>query len=320
MQCRPYQERCQELQKLLVLIKEDQPVPTLFFSAVNFVLQSDVQHPLAAFYPYFQPVPQPAEEVYPAFRDFCLVHQETLRQILPTVRLQTNEVTRCANLLPAFEMVFQRGGRKPLALVEIGTSAGLNLNWDQYGYHYGQAFAGDVNSPVQIDCSVKGERLPPLPVTMPVVASRQGIDIAPLDIFDEDHVRWLRSCIWPEEMYRYHLLDAAVAFARDHPPLIHSGDARALLPEILAAIPPDHTLCLWHSYVLRQCPPAVRDGIEQQIMDHAQQRDLYRISLEFVRHDRSYPPRLELFTYHDRAMFQEELATCTVHGEQMEWL
>ena len=310
----------QELQKLLSLIEPDQPVPTLFFSAVNFVLQSDLEHPLAEFYPYFHPDPRPAQEVYPIFRDFCLTHQEALRRILPTARLQTNEVTRCANLLPAFEMVFQRGGRQALALVEIGASAGLNLNWDQYGYHYGDAFAGDVNSPVQISCTVKGERLPPLPATMPLVASRQGVDIAPLDIYNEDHVRWLRACIWPEEIYRYRLLDAAIAFARHNPPTVRSGDARIFLQEMLEAIPPDQTICLWHSYVLRQCPAEVRAEIEHQIAHFAKKRNLYRISLEFVQHDRRYPPQLELFAYRDGDISHEALANCTVHGEQMEWL
>lgn len=309
-----------ELQALLTLIKKDQPVPMLFFSAVCFVLQSDLQHPLAEFYPYFNPSPRPAEDVYPVFREFCLSHQDALREILPTIRLQTNEVTRSANLLPVFEMVFQRAGRKPLALIEIGASAGLNLNWDRYGYHYGQTFVGDANSPVQIDCELEGEKLPLLPEVMPLVASRQGIDVAPLDVYNDDHVRWLRACIWPEEAYRHRLLDAAVAFARQNPSTIHSGDARLLLPEVLATIPAEQTICLWHSYVLRQCPPEVRDGIEQEIADFARGRDLYRISLEFTQHDRHYAPRLELFSYKDGTISHEWLANCTTHGNQMEWL
>jgi len=309
----------QELRELLTLIKKDQPVPTLFFSAVSFVLQSDLQHPLAAFYPYFQSNPRPAEEVYPVFREFCLSHQEALREILPTIRLQTNEVTRCANLLPAFEMVFQRGGQKPLALVEVGASAGFNLNWDKYGYHYGQTFIGDSSSPVQINCTLKGEQRPHFPETIPPVASRVGIDIAPLDIFNEDHVRWLRACIWPEELHRFRALDAAIAFTRQNPPTIHSGDARLLLPAILDAIPPEQTICIWHSYVLRQCPPEVREDIEAQIALHARKRDLYRVSLEFVQHDRHYPPQVDLFSYRGGEMTDEPLATCKVHGEEMEW-
>jgi hypothetical protein len=311
----------QEVRELLTFVDQAQPVPPLFCSAVNFVLQNDVQHPLAAFYPYFNPNPRPVEEVYPVFHDFCLKHQERLRQILPTLRMQTNEVTRCANLLPVFEMVFQRGTRKPLALVEIGTSAGLNLNWSKYGYDYGQGrLAGDVASPVQLHCTLQGEYLPPLPEIMPPVASCLGIDIAPLDILNEDHVRWLRACFFPEELQSFRALDAAIDFARQHPPTILTGDARALLPEMLEAIPSDQTICLWHSYMLRQCPPEVSEDIEQLIMEYAQKRDLYRISLEFLPHERWSLPRLELFTYEGGNIREEWLAMCRVHGDQMEWL
>jgi hypothetical protein len=310
-----------ELHPLLALIKKDQPVPSVFFSTVTFVLQSEPQHPLAAFYPYFHPNPRPAEEVYPVFHEFCLSHMETLRQILPTARLQTNEVTRCANLLPAFEMAFQRGGQKPLALVEIGTSAGLNLDWDQYGYDYGQGrLAGNASSSVQIHCAVEGELFPRLPGVMPPVASRLGVDIAPIDITNEDHVRWLRACIWPEEVYRFRLLDAAVAFARANPPKILAGDASLVLPAILEAIPADQTICLWHSYVLRQCPAEVRESIEQLLANFSQKRTLYRISLEFSQHDRHYQPQLELFTHDAGEVRHEHLANCNVHGERMEWL
>lgn len=311
----------QELQQLLVLIKRDQPVPSLFFSAVTFLLLKEPQHPLAAFYPYLTPHPRPASEVYPFFREFCLSHQNLLRQILPEVRLQTNEVTRCANLLPAFEMVYQRGQRRPLALLEIGASAGLNLSWDQYHYDYGEGrLAGDPLSPVEIQCRVSGEHFPALPKTMPLIASRQGIDIAPLDIFSDDHVRWLRACIWPEEVYRYKQLDSAIAFARNHPPNLLSGDACEFLPALLEAIPLDQTICIWHSYVLRQCPPEVRARIEEIIAIHAQKRDIYRISLEFVQHDRQQQPRLELFSYQSGGALESTwLATCNVHGEQMEW-
>ena len=311
----------QELRPLLALIDQSQPVPTLFFSTVNFLLLRSVEHPLAEFYPYLCAAPRPAREVYPFFHEFCLAHEEELRQILPGARLQTNEVTRCANLLPAFARIFQRGGQQPLALLEIGASAGLNLSWDRYGYDYGQAQCGDRHSPVQVVCGVDGEYPPPLPATLPTVGSRQGIDLAPLDIADEEHVYWLRACIWPEEVARYALLDAAIDLARRNPPKIVQGDACVLLPELLAAIPPEQTVCLWHSFVLRQCPPEVGARIEELLCHFARQRTLYRVSLEYMQPDRRYPPQLELLTYEKGEMLQRELlATCAVHGERMQWL
>src|SRR5258707_12495025 len=61
---------------------------------------------------------------------YTTLFRSALRTLLPMARLQTNEVTRCANLLPAFEIVSRRGACRPLALIEIGCSAGLNLFWE----------------------------------------------------------------------------------------------------------------------------------------------------------------------------------------------
>ncbi|HEU5375666.1 MAG TPA: DUF2332 family protein, partial [Ktedonobacteraceae bacterium] len=93
---------------LLALIDPTQPVPVLFFSAVNFLVLQEPTHPFVHWYPYLLPTPRKPEEAYPTFRAFCLEHLDALRALLPTSRLQTNEVRRCANLLPAFELVFQR--------------------------------------------------------------------------------------------------------------------------------------------------------------------------------------------------------------------
>jgi hypothetical protein len=106
------------IRSLLTLVDTDQPVPVMFFGTVNFLLLHNRQHPLAEFYPTLTATPRPATEAYPAFRDFCLLHEDELRQRLPHQRLQTNEVTQCANLLPAFGLVHQRGESWPLALIE----------------------------------------------------------------------------------------------------------------------------------------------------------------------------------------------------------
>lgn len=239
--------------------------------------------------------------------------------LLPVSRLQTNEVRRCANLLPAFELVFQRGGGQPLALIEIGTSAGLNLNWFRYGYRYGEQIIGNPLSPVQISCELSGRTQPPLPRTLPRVAHCQGIEVCPLDVTNERDLRWLRSCIWPEERERYHLLDAAVTLAHQHPPQVVQGDACEHLPEILAAIPRNQTLCVWHSFALNQGPEAVREQILQALKEASQYRTIYRIALEAHPSD-SGLPRLDLFLYRDGDLSRtERLAACDFHGETMEW-
>jgi hypothetical protein len=153
-----------DMVELLHRVDKEQPLLILFFTLVNFLLLRDRDHPLAQCYPALSARPRPAQDAYPSFRDFCLSHREELWQWLPQVRLQTNEVTRCACLLPAFHLVHRRGGGKPLALIEIGASAGLNLNWFRYGYTYQPMLAvGHQDAPVQLHCALQGDHIPDFP-------------------------------------------------------------------------------------------------------------------------------------------------------------
>ncbi|GHO50902.1 DUF2332 domain-containing protein [Ktedonospora formicarum] len=324
-----------EMEALVALVDPNQPILVTFFTAVNVLLYGEPDDPLAAFYPSFTPSPRPVGEVYPFFRDFCLRHQEALRQMLPTMRLQTNEPTRCANLVPAFEKVFRLGHRRPLAMIEIGCSAGLNLRWDQYRYYYLQAndpqkgqpwvvsTFGNPFSPVLIQCTLEGEQRPPLPhgITMPPIAQRVGIDLAPLDINKEEDQRLLSACIWPEEVARHQLLRNAISMARkEHPLPIITGDACEVLPELLEALPPEVTPCIYHSYALEQGPVQVRDQILALVQEASATRDLYRVSLE-MNAAQWNAPRLELFAYHGGSLARySHLADCSVHGERMRWL
>lgn len=309
----------QDMLALLSLVAPDQPTYVLFFSLVNLLARRLRHRLLTEFYPYFCPHPRPASEAYPVFREFCLKNREGLRLLLPGARLQTNEVTRCANLLPAFELVSRRAERRPLALIEVGASAGLNLNWDRYGYRYDNLLMGDPRSPVQLACSLKGSRLPPFPEVMPLVTQRIGIDLAPLDPNHPLDVDWLLACIWPEEIQRYRLLTAAIKLARQYPPTLLEGDACELLPEVLASVPAEATVCLWHSYALMQGPTVVYERVVQQLLEASRTRTISHLSLE-LDPARGQEPRLELFTYRGGELASYDwLATCEVHGEAMEW-
>src|SRR5215212_8705594 len=124
------------------------PIPNLLLAAVHYLLLRDPDQPLAAFYPSLTPEPDTTGDPYPAFHAFCLAQRDAMHTLLTTRLVQTNEVRRCALLLPAFARAAWRAPDRPLALVEIGPSAGLNLLWDRYGYDYGPGGqAGDPASP-----------------------------------------------------------------------------------------------------------------------------------------------------------------------------
>jgi hypothetical protein len=308
------------------LVDKDQPILVTFFTGVNFLLLAEPDHPLARFYPYLHRKTVPSlAEAYPLFREFVQRHWEALEALLPGARLQTNEVTRCSHLLPAFFLVYQRGGGKPLNMIEIGSSSGLNLRWELYRYQYGSEITtedivvGTRVSPVHIHCTLEGPYLPPLPETvLPRVASCQGIELLPRDIFNELDMRWVRAAIWPEELRRHELLDAAIRLARQTPMLLHQGDACDVLPRLLTTIPDEQTAVIWHSYAINQGPVEVKERILQHITEASYRIPIYRVSLEF---QGMAGPQLELMKYAQGKLVESDhLANCAVHGERMEWL
>jgi hypothetical protein len=159
-------------------------------------------------------------------------------------RTQTNEPARCATLLPALARL-----PEPLALIEVGASAGLTLLFDHYSYDYdGHLIAGsDPDAPV-LRCAVRGPV--PLPTRVPAIAWRAGLDLNPLDVTRDDDVRWLRCLVWPGEGDRQDRLASAIAAARRDPPPVYRGDLLTDLPALAAQAPAGATLVIFHSAVL----------------------------------------------------------------------
>ncbi|MGW8375481.1 DUF2332 domain-containing protein [Streptomyces sp. ODS28] len=152
------------------------------------------------------------------------------------------ETGHCAVLYPAIAEAAHRCGARAVGLIDVGCSAGLNLNVDRVGIAYsnGQAL-GDLSSPVRISASVVGER--PLPTRkFPQVVARIGIDREPLDVTGAEDARWLRACLPPDQLRlpeRGGRLDAEMELVSTAPPLLLRGDPVTLLSDALARVPAD---------------------------------------------------------------------------------
>jgi hypothetical protein len=167
-------------------------------------------------------------------------------------RTQTNEPARCATLLPALAQL-----PPPLALIEVGASAGLTLLVERYSYDYGghRVPGRDPLAPT-LRCEPRGPV--PLPDRIPDICWRAGLDLNPLDVTSDDDVRWLRCLLWPGEGDREQRLAAAIATARRDPPLIQRGDLLTDLPALAAQAPAGATVVIYHSAVLSYLEPADR--------------------------------------------------------------
>jgi hypothetical protein len=174
------------------------------------------------------------------FHDFTVVNWPAIVAEMRTRATQTNEAGRCAVLLPVLAALPQ-----PLALLEVGTSAGLCLYPDRYSYRYGDQVVGS-GEPV-LECEATG--LVP-PVGVPDVVWRAGLDLNPLDVTDSADVAWLDALIWPEHEHRRARLRAAAAVAAAEPPLLVRGDLVDDLPALAAQAPAGATLVVFHTSVL----------------------------------------------------------------------
>ena len=186
-----------------------------------------------------------------AFADFCRRRSDEIVALARSERVQTNEVRRCACLMPAFCLVSQDAGGDSLSLIDIGAAAGLNLLWDRYRYAYSDgAVFGPPDSTLTIGCEARTP-LPGLPKILPGVTHRVGVDIHPIDLGNEDRYRWAMALVWPDHAERARLLADARRIWLAHPPTVESGDVVVRLPALIQAAPPDSALCLYHSPYLQ---------------------------------------------------------------------
>ncbi|MEQ7009750.1 DUF2332 domain-containing protein [Actinopolymorpha sp. B17G11] len=191
----------------------------------------------------------------PAFHDYTVANWPAIGVEMRTRATQTNEAGRCAVLLPVLAALPQ-----PLALLEVGASAGLCLYPDRYAYRYGDQTVGS-GEPV-LECAATG--LVP-PTRSPSVVWRAGLDLNPLDVTDPADVAWLDALIWPEHAHRRARLRAAAAVAAADPPLLVRGDLVDDLPAMAARAPARATLVVFHSSVLYQVPEPRRDAFAETV-------------------------------------------------------
>ena len=227
---------------------------------------------------------------------------------------QTNEPLRCAALLPALTAI-----PGPLALLEIGASAGLCLYPDRYSYRYGDGgWLHPATGPASVVLETETRSVPPLPATLPTIVWRAGIDLDPIDVRDPSAVRWLEALVWPEQTARLRRIRAAIALARDDPPQLVRGNAIDELGSLAAAAPRDATLVIVTSAVLVYIPYLER----MRLVERIRRLDARWISLDAVRVLPEIDSRLPDAAPRDFTLSADgdPLARVGPHGQFVDWL
>jgi len=193
---------------------------------------------------------------YRAFRSWLLQHWPDVESIALSRATQTNEAGRCALYLPVLTRLPQ-----PLALLEVGAAAGLCLHPDRYSYRYRTTGSNvsldppDGPSEVILRCAIDS---PSVPVGLPSVRWRKGVDVNPIDPSDGQAIRWLEALIWPGQHDRVGTLHAAARIAARHPVDIVRADLIDAVAGLMDQAPADATLVVFHTAVLAYVDPEGR--------------------------------------------------------------
>lgn len=229
---------------------------------------------------------------------------------------QTNEVARSAMLYPGIMAVAARFG-PDIELLELGSSAGLNLNLDRFGYDLCGVNAGDPRSPLQLKPDWEG----PAPAFSPVnVVARCGIDQNPLDASRPEVAERLLAYVWPDQDKRIARIEAAIALARQYPPPVERGDAAEWLEARLRLPQAERvTRIVFHSIVLQYLSSEGRQRVGAAMAragaQASEQRPLAWVSMEF----HAQTPLAELRVTHWPEGTTQTLADCHPHGASIRW-
>lgn len=301
------------LLELAACARPGQFEPLLLMVAAHHEILRDPTHELAEFYTSLAPSPRPPERVGPAFADFCRVRGDALRHLMATRAVQTTEVRRCALLLPLLALAAQRSGGGPLALLDLGTGAGMTLLLDRYRYDYGSVQLGPADSPLVLECQVRGGD-PPL--RLPEIAWRAGLDLQPLDVTSAEDRAWMKAHLWPNARFAERLarLEAALGLAVASPPPVRRADMVSGLAGAVDEMPADATACLVHCFSFYELPAGARAELEGRLAECARRRPLFVVGMEWNTREGAWLEVRDL-----AAGWEARVGVPQVHGEWLEW-
>lgn len=229
---------------------------------------------------------------------------------------QTNEVGRSAAIMAALHIAQTRFDR-PVEVLEIGSSAGLNLNLHRYRHDLGGMILGNPNSPVLVAPEWRGT---PPPAAECDIAAACGVDLSPLDVTDPATRERLMAYVFADQPARSQRLERALDLARRHPPDVVRGDAIDWLRERLdAAERPPRCRVVVHSMVIQYLDATARAQLDSLVAAAGaaatMERPLARIAFEWTGDRAEVQLRLTCYPPGETLI----LATCHPYGAWVNW-
>jgi hypothetical protein len=249
----------------------------LLLASVHYLLLRDGGHELASWYRSLGGTA--TGDPGPAFTEFCLSRRAEIADLMRHRLVQSNIVKRSAALRVGLAAVASTTPEQVM-LVEVGSSAGVHLRFDEYRYELAGRTWGTASSPVVVSTEWREGAAPPDLDRIPMIADRVGVDLNPIDATDPDARLWLRALIWPENTTQAALQDAALRVVADDPPRTVAGDMAVVLPEVVAGVPRGMPVVVFHSATRLHVPAERREGFDAAIAEIARDHELFHLSYE----------------------------------------
>ena len=298
-----------DLLELAANCRNGLPTPNLFLGAVNFIRQREGESHLSSYYSLTKAVDH---DLYPAFKEFALSHKTEVINLLKTRRVQTNEVNRSTYIYPMLCEIHKLANR-PLAVVEIGAAAGLNLCCDRYRYEAGDLIYGDLYSELTLRCEFRspfpyGEIKP-----SPILTRRVAIDINTIDMNKEEDRNWMKALIWPEHLDRQKRFDTALSIARQTDIEYVEGNGVDLLEGLLTGESADTGICVFHTHVANQMTAEDRARLVAKIDSLSSRYNVFHL------YNNIGSAMLQLVHYAGGERRHLNLADTEGHGKWVRW-
>jgi hypothetical protein len=267
-----------EAAELLLAARPGQARPVLWFAALHDLVLRHPDLPAARWYASVVGREHlPSGDPWPEVRATVLEHRDELTRLMATRSTQTNEVNRSVYLAVGLALAAAAGTSRdeetaPIALVELGSSAGLLLGVDRYDIELeggsGPVQLGRPGSPVV--CRGVDRSQPPLGgLQVPRIEGRAGVDLHPVRLDDVEGVRWLTACLWPDVPGRVERFVAARDLMHAEPPQVTPGDMVDLNPGAVASARasshPDAHVVVFSSWALTYVSPERRSDLEANL-------------------------------------------------------
>lgn len=255
-----------------------------------------------------------------AFRTTLDVHRDWIADFILHRTAQTNEPQRSFALLPIFLTVARLCG-KPLDLLELGTSGGLNLFWDRYRYRYREGAWGRNTAELELNGEeVLGRGVPANLLHQGVeVRSRRGIDLNPVDVRSDEGVQFLESFLLGDPV-RIDRLHKAAAVVRQHPPELIRGDYLELLRKVLTHHDGDAVTVVFQTLSSIYLPVDLRRRLNEMVENAGSRMPLAWISTptpeEHGARRGDYPLELTIWPGGKK----RTVARMSNSGDELEWI